>query len=67
MICIIMYVHRGLPTGMYTTNTPETCQFVANDCKANIIIVEDQKQLDKILEVRRYCCTNDVFPVESYA
>ena len=47
----VIYFHRGLPTGIYTTNTPEECHFVATDCKANIIVVEDQQQLDKILEV----------------
>ena len=47
----MLWIHRGLPTGIYTTSTPEECHFVANDCKANIIVVEDQRQLDKILEV----------------
>ena len=36
---------------MYMTNGPEACWYVLNDCKANIVIVEDQKQLDKILQV----------------
>ena len=44
-------LHRGLAAGFYTTNGPEACQFVASDCKANIIVVENQKQLDKILQV----------------
>ena len=47
----MVYLHRGLPTGIYTTSTAEECHFVANDCKANIIVVEDQNQLNKILEV----------------
>ena len=46
-----MCVHRGLAAGIYTTNNPEACHFVADNCKANVIVVEDQKQLDKILEV----------------
>lgn len=37
--------------GIYATNTPEACQYVASDSKANIIVVENQKQLDKILQV----------------
>ena len=41
----------GLPTGIYTTSKPDACQFVANNCSANIICVEDEKQLAKILEV----------------
>ena len=44
-------VHRGLAVGMYTTNNSEACHFVADNCKANVIVVENQKQLDKILEV----------------
>ncbi len=38
-------------TGIYATNSPEACQYVASDSKANIIVVENQKQLDKILLV----------------
>ena len=60
-----MCVHRGLAAGIYTTNNPEACHFVADNCKANVIVVEDQKQLDKILEVnvavtKTYFCTSQV-------
>uniref|UniRef100_A0A3B4U2G5 Long-chain-fatty-acid--CoA ligase ACSBG1 n=1 Tax=Seriola dumerili TaxID=41447 RepID=A0A3B4U2G5_SERDU len=41
----------GIMTGIYATNSPEACQYVASDSKANIIVVENQKQLDKILQV----------------
>lgn len=44
-------LHRGLSAGIYTTSGPEACAYVASDCKANIIVVENQKQLDKILQV----------------
>ena len=44
-------VHRGLAAGIYATNNSEACHFVADNCKANVIVVENQKQLDKILEV----------------
>lgn len=37
--------------GIYTTNSPDACLYVANDSRANVIVVENQKQLDKILEV----------------
>ena len=43
-------VHRGLAAGIYATNNPEACHFVADNCKANVIVVENQKQLDKVLE-----------------
>lgn len=38
-------------TGIYATNSPEACQYVVSDSKANIIVLENQKQLDKILQV----------------
>ncbi|XP_029294937.1 long-chain-fatty-acid--CoA ligase ACSBG2-like isoform X2 [Cottoperca gobio] len=42
----------GLATGIYTTNSPEACQYVAAICEANILVVENQKQLEKILQVK---------------
>uniref|UniRef100_A0A3B5APA1 Long-chain-fatty-acid--CoA ligase ACSBG1 n=1 Tax=Stegastes partitus TaxID=144197 RepID=A0A3B5APA1_9TELE len=45
-------VMAGIMTGIYATNSPEACQYVASDSKANIIVVENQKQLDKILQIR---------------
>ncbi|KAM9312859.1 long-chain-fatty-acid--CoA ligase ACSBG1 [Gastrophryne carolinensis] len=41
----------GIMTGIYTTNSPEACHYVASDCRANIIVVENQKQLEKILQI----------------
>lgn len=45
-------ISRGLATGIYTTNSPEACQYVAASCEANIVVVENQAQLSKILQVR---------------
>jgi long-chain-fatty-acid--CoA ligase ACSBG len=42
----------GFAAGIYTTNSPEACAYVAEDSQANIFVVEDEKQLAKILEVR---------------
>ncbi|XP_053727007.1 long-chain-fatty-acid--CoA ligase ACSBG2-like isoform X3 [Synchiropus splendidus] len=42
----------GLATGIYTTNSPEACQYVAANCEANILVVENQRQLEKILQVK---------------
>lgn len=42
----------GLATGLYTTNTSEACQYVLSNCEANIAIVENDTQLQKILEIR---------------
>ncbi|XP_048338079.1 long-chain-fatty-acid--CoA ligase ACSBG1 isoform X2 [Sphaerodactylus townsendi] len=41
----------GIVTGIYTTNSPEACQYIAHDCRANIIVVDNQKQLDKIMQI----------------
>ena len=37
---------------MYLTNTPAACEYIARDSRANIIVVGDTKQLDKILSIR---------------
>lgn len=42
----------GLATGIYPTNSPEACKYVLANCKANIVVVEDDKQLAKILQVK---------------
>ncbi|XP_056637858.1 very long-chain-fatty-acid--CoA ligase bubblegum-like isoform X2 [Diorhabda sublineata] len=42
----------GVSVGIYTTNSPKACHYCADNSKANIIVVEDEKQLAKILEVR---------------
>ncbi|KAJ7326101.1 Long-chain-fatty-acid--CoA ligase acsbg2 [Desmophyllum pertusum] len=41
----------GLAVGVYTTNSPEACHYVAENCEANIIVVENKHQLHKILKV----------------
>lgn len=38
----------GIVTGIYTTSSPEACRYIAHDCRANIIVVDTQKQLEKI-------------------
>ncbi|KAM4616213.1 long-chain-fatty-acid--CoA ligase ACSBG2-like [Polymixia lowei] len=42
----------GLAAGIYTTNSPEACQYVAANCEANVLVVENHKQLAKILQVK---------------
>ncbi|XP_062308698.1 long-chain-fatty-acid--CoA ligase ACSBG2 isoform X2 [Osmerus eperlanus] len=42
----------GFAVGIYTTNSSEACQYVAENCKANVIVVENHKQLQKILQVQ---------------
>ena len=42
----------GFSVGIYTTNNSDACKHVANDSRANVIVVEDENQLEKILSVR---------------
>ena len=36
---------------MYTTNSPEACQYVVGNCEANVVVVQNDAQLQKILKV----------------
>ncbi|NWH70827.1 ACBG2 ligase, partial [Piaya cayana] len=42
----------GFAVGIYTTNSPEACHYVADNCNANVVVVENDKQLQKILEIQ---------------
>lgn len=42
----------GVAAGIYTTNSPEACYHCLSTSKANIVVVEDDKQLAKILEIK---------------
>lgn len=44
--------YRGLGTGIYTTNTPEACFYVAESASCNVIVVDTDSQLQKILQIR---------------
>jgi len=48
---IFSILFRGLAVGIYTTNSPEACHYVAENCEANIIVAENKHQLHKILKV----------------
>ncbi|MDA3898035.1 MAG: AMP-binding protein [Desulfobacteraceae bacterium] len=42
----------GVPGGIYTTNSPEQCQYIAEHSEANIAVVENAEQLAKFKEIR---------------
>ncbi|KAG5306071.1 ACBG2 ligase, partial [Acromyrmex insinuator] len=42
----------GIATGIYVTNSPEACQYCAEHSRANIIVVENETQLQKILQIK---------------
>jgi hypothetical protein len=41
----------GFASGIYTTNNAEACHYVAENSRCNIIVVENDTQLQKILKV----------------
>ena len=41
----------GVSVGVYQESLPDQIEFYLNDCKARIVIVEDQEQVDKLLQV----------------
>ena len=45
-------VYRGFATGIYTTNSPEACRYVLENAKCQIVVVENDVQLQKILQVK---------------
>ncbi len=42
----------AIPAGIYTTNTPEQCQYIAEHCAARVAFVENAEQLAKFLAIR---------------
>ena len=42
----------AVPGGIYTTNSPEQCHYIAEHSEANIAVVEDAEQLAKFKEIR---------------
>ncbi len=42
----------GCPAGIYTTNSPEQCRYIAGHADAQIAVVENEAQLAKFLEIR---------------
>jgi len=37
----------GIPAGIYTSNLAEACHYITNHSKAEVVVVEDNKQLEK--------------------
>ena len=41
----------GFATGIYATNTPEAVEYVAKHSEANVLVVENNQQLQKVLQI----------------
>lgn len=50
-LCII-YNYRGSFSGIYISNSTEACLHVLKTSNANIVVVDDENQLQKIVEVK---------------
>lgn len=42
----------GIGAGIYTTNSPDSCEYIVNHSDSKVIICEDQKQLDKFIKIK---------------
>ena len=42
----------GMAAGIYPTNSADACRYIMENCKANVLVVEDDKQLAKFLPFR---------------
>lgn len=42
----------AVPGGIYTTNSPDQCHYIAEHSEANIAVVEDAEQLKKFKQIR---------------
>lgn len=42
----------GVPAGVYTTNTPEQCHYIADHAEAMVAIVENREYMERFLAVR---------------
>jgi len=49
---IAAIIAGGLATGIYTTNSAEAVKYVAQHSRANLIVVEDDYQLKKVLQCK---------------
>ena len=40
-----------LPIGIYTTNGPEACAYIAKHSECRVVVVENQAHLDKYMKI----------------
>jgi len=43
---------NSIGVGIYPTNSPDATKYIAGHCRANVIVVEDDVQLQKILKIK---------------
>jgi long-subunit acyl-CoA synthetase (AMP-forming) len=53
MIADVAAIYAGAcPAGIYTTNSPAQCQYIASHSDSQVVVVENEAQLKKFLEIR---------------
>lgn len=52
IIFLVIFLFSGFATGIYSTNSPEACEYCIKHSLANIVVVDDEKQLAKILQIK---------------
>ncbi len=45
----------AVPTGIYTTSTPDQCAYILEHCEAPVAVIEGPQYLDQILSARPEC------------
>jgi len=43
----------GVAVGIYTTNNPEACQYITEHSEAEVVVVENKKQLEKFVDISK--------------
>jgi hypothetical protein len=41
----------GLAAGIYTTNNPEACKYIAHHSEAEVVVCENKEQLNKFVQI----------------
>ncbi len=44
--------HSGQIVGIYGTNSPEACHYILEHSSSNILVIDDEEQLEKILKIK---------------
>ena len=47
-----MMASNGLPIGIYSTSSSEIIEHIINECNIRVLLLEDEKQLDKIKKIK---------------
>lgn len=52
MLIVLLFAYSGVIAGVYTTNSVDSCFHVLESSRANIVVVDDPKQMEKIRGIK---------------